>query len=217
MRFWPDTMPESIQRLSPMKSLPSRLVILAVLAAPLSFAQGTAYTLGVMSLGPLGYWKLDGNLNDATQRQNNGANTNLSNPIGYTLPGGGAPIDSGGQAGVFNSSKTQAVSIPAGNTFNFSILQPFTLTAWIRTANQVLSPMTILGKVDATQTGFALVINNGAPFAPQGGGRFALFMEAQGAISQVQSNVPVNDGAWHFLVATNDGSGLLTGIQLYLD
>jgi hypothetical protein len=197
-----------------MKFSASRLIIAAALAAPFSFAQNNAYTLGVLSLNPLGYWKLDGNFNDATQRQNTGVNANPPSPIGFTLPGGGAPIDPAGQAGVFNSSKAQAVNIAAGNTFNFSFTQPFTLMAWVKTANQGLSQMTILGKIDATQTGYALVINNGLPI---GGGRFALLMEAQGGISQVQSNVPVNDGAWHFLVVTNDGSGSLTGIQLYLD
>ena len=200
-----------------MKFLPSRLIIAAAIAAPLSFGQASAYTVGMLSLNPLGYWKLDGNLNDATFSQNTGANTILGNPISYTLVGGGAPIDAGGQAGIFNSSKTQSITIPAGSTFSLGILQPFTLMAWVKTANQGLSQMTILGKIDATQSGYALVINNSPPLTPQGGGRFALFMESQGAVSQVQSNVSVNDGAWHFLVATNDGSGLLTGVQLYLD
>jgi len=200
-----------------MKFFASRLIITAALAAPFSFAQNSAYTLGVLSLNPLGYWKLDGNFNDATQHQNNGANANLAGPIGFTLPGGGAPIDPVGEAAIFNSSKTEAVNIAAGNTFNFSFTQPFTLMAWVKTANQGLSPMTVLGKIDATQTGYALVINNGSPFGTQGGGHFGLLMEAQGGISQVQSNVSVNDGAWHFLVVTNDGSGFLTGIQLYLD
>ena len=196
---------------------PSRLIIAAVLAAPLSFGQSTAYTVGVMSLNPLGYWKLDGNLNDAGPGHNNGANTNLPNPIGFTLPGGGAPIDPNGQAGVFNSSKVQSIIAPAGNTFNFVISQPFTLMAWIKTANQGLSPMIIVGKVDANLNGYALVVNNGPGSAPQGGGRLALIMDSQGALSQVQSNVPVNDVAWHFVVAVNDGSGLLSNIQLYVD
>jgi len=200
-----------------MKLFTARLIIAAALVAPFSFAQNSAYTLGVMSLNPLGYWKLDGNFNDATQRQNNAANANLAGPVGFTLPGGGAPIDPSGQAGVFNSSKTQAVNISAGNTFNFSFTQPFTLMAWVKTANQGLSPMTVIGKIDGTQTGYALVINNGSPFGTQGAGHFGLFLEAQGGISQVQSNVSVNDGAWHFLAVTSDGSGLLTGVQLYLD
>ncbi len=159
-----------------MKFFAVRLIIAAALAVPFSFAQNSAYTLGVLSLNPLGYWKLDGNFNDATQHQNNGANANLAGPIGFTLPGGGAPIDPTGEAGIFNSSKTQAVNIAAGNTFNFSFTQPFTLMAWVKTANQGLSPMTVLGKIDATQTGYALVINNRSP---QGGGRFALLMEAR--------------------------------------
>ena len=73
-----------------MKFIASRLIIAAALAAPFTFAQNNAYTLGVLSLNPLGYWKFDGNFNDATQRQNNGANANLAGPISFTLPNGGA-------------------------------------------------------------------------------------------------------------------------------
>ena len=195
---------------------PSRWIIAAALAAPFSFGQGTTYTVGVMSLNPLGYWKLEGNLNDSAQGHNNGTNTNLSSPIGFTLPGGGAPIDPTGEAGVFNSSKVQAITVPGG-AFNFGISQAFTLMAWVRTANQGLSPMTILARVDGNQNGYALVINNGPATAPQGGGRLALLLDSGGAFSQVQSNVPVNDGAWHFVVATNDGSGSLSNTQLYVD
>lgn len=195
-----------------MKFLPTRLIIAAALAAPFSFGQPTAYTVGVMSLNPLAYWKLDGNLNDSAQGHS-GTNTNLPNPITFTLPGGGAPIDSNGQAGVFASSKVQGMSVP-GSTFNFSVSQAFTVMAWIKTANQGLSPMTILARVDGNQTGYALVVNNSSP---QGSGRLALLLDSQGTFSQVQSNVAVNDGAWHFVVATNDGSGSLTTVQLYVD
>lgn len=146
-----------------MKLFPTRLIIAAALAAPLSFGQSTAYTVGVMSLNPLGYWKLDGNLNDSAQGHN-GTNTNPPNPISFTLPGGGAPIDPNGQAGVFASSRVQAMSTP-GNFFNFSVSQPFTVMAWIKTANQGLSPMTILARMDGNQTGYALVVNNSSPRA----------------------------------------------------
>src|SRR4030081_1671893 len=153
-----------------MQSLRSRLFLAVAMAAPLSFAQNTAYTNGVISLNPLGYWKLDGNFNDATQHNNAGLDGNPGSKLGYTLVGGGAPIDAGGQAAVFNSSRAQFVTIPSASVLNFNSLQPFTIMAWVKTANQGLSTMAVVGKIDPTQTGYALVINNGPQFAPLGGG-----------------------------------------------
>jgi len=101
-----------------------------------------------------------------------------------------------------------------GNFFNFSVSQPFTVMAWIKTANQGLSPMTILARMDGNQTGYALVVNNSSP---QGGGHLTLLLNSQGAYAQVQSTVAVNDGAWHFVAATNDGSGSVNNVQLYID
>ena len=200
-----------------MEFRPSRLMLAAALAAPFAFAQNPPYTNGVISLAPLGYWKLDGNFNDASSHNNAGLDGNLANPIGYTVVGGGAPIDPGGQAAVFNSSENQYVKIPAGSTFSFGALQPFTLMAWVKTANEGLSTMTVLGKIDATQTGYALVINNSGPSTPAGGGRFALRFQSQNSVSEIESAVPINDGAWHFLAITNDGTSFLSGIRFYLD
>jgi Concanavalin A-like lectin/glucanases superfamily len=200
-----------------MKIFTSRLIAAVVLATPLALAQNAPYTNGVISLNPLGYWKFDGNFNDASTHNNPGMDGNAANPITYTVVGGGAPIDLGGQAAIFNSSKAQYVNVPAGSAFSFGALQPFTLMAWVRTANQGLSTMAILGKIDATQTGYALVINNSLPSAPAGGGRFALRLQSQNSVSEIESTVPVNDGAWHFLAVTNNGSSFLTGIQFYLD
>ena len=89
-----------------MKFLPSRLIMAAALAAPLSFGQSSLYTNEVISLNPLGYWKLDGNLMDSAQG-NTGTNTNQSSPVTFTLPGGGAPIDPLGEAAVLNSSRSK--------------------------------------------------------------------------------------------------------------
>jgi hypothetical protein len=200
-----------------MEFRPCRLILAVALAAPFSFAQPAPYTNSLISLNALGYWKLDGNFSDASTHNNPGIEGNMANPIGYTVVGGGAPIDPGGQAAIFNSSKGQFLTIPAGSAFSFGALQQFTLMAWVKTANQGLSTMTILGKIDATQTGYAMVINNGGSFTPVGGGRFALRLQSQNSVTEIESAVPVNDGAWHFLVITNDGTIFPSSIQMYVD
>ncbi|HEV8414363.1 MAG TPA: LamG domain-containing protein [Bryobacteraceae bacterium] len=199
-----------------MKFLPLRLIIAAALTAPVSLWANSLYTNEVLSLNPLGYWRFDGNLADSGQG-NSGVDANPSSAVSFTATGGGAPIDPLGQAAVLNSSRSQSVSVAAGNVFSFSALQSFTLMAWVKTANQGLSAMPVLGKVDSSQTGYLMVIDNGGAGAPLGGGRFGLILESHGFTSVVESVVPVNDGAWHFLVATFDGSGLESGVQLYID
>jgi hypothetical protein len=47
------------------------------------------YVNDVLALNPLGYWRLDGNANDATANGNNGV---LIHGLTFTGLGGGAPI-----------------------------------------------------------------------------------------------------------------------------
>jgi len=71
-----------------------------------------------------------------------------------------------------------------------------------------------------------MFIDNGdVASAPKGSGRFGLNLQAtvsngtptSGNYLLVDSLVSVNAGAWHFLVATYDGSGQTGGIKLYVD
>ena len=97
-----------------MKFLPSRLIITAALMAPVSLWANSVYTNEMLSLNPLGYWKFDGNLTD-TGQGNSGVDANPSSPVNFTSTGAGAPIDPLGQAAVLNSSRSQSVSVAAGN------------------------------------------------------------------------------------------------------
>ena len=49
----------------------SKLVLVTALWAPLGMAQ-SKYANDVLGLNPLGYWRLDGNANDASAHGNNG-------------------------------------------------------------------------------------------------------------------------------------------------
>jgi hypothetical protein len=53
---------------------------------------------------------------------------------------------------------------------------------------------------------------------PKGSGRFGLAVQATPSnFIQVETANSVNDGNWHFLVASYDGSGQAAGVQLYVD
>jgi len=206
-----------------MMKLTSRLIMAAAFAAPLALGQNVQFTNDVLKRNPLAYWKFDGNENSQAGAGLTLINGNPTNPAGYTQAGGGAPIgDALGEAAILNSYQGQYFTIPGGTggPLSFDTSHAFSLMAWVKTADQGLSLMPIVGKVDSSQTGYLLFIDNNAfpfPNSIKGGGRFGLLLDVQGKITLAESMVSVNDGAWHFLVATYDGSGTQAGIQLYLD
>jgi hypothetical protein len=206
----------------------SRLIVAAALFSPLGMAQ-SKYVNDVLALNPLGYWRLDGNANDATSQGNNGTPIN---GVTFTGPGLGAPIgDPNNQAAVFNIAQNQYVSMPStgsGSLFALDWFHPFTMMIWAKTG-YLSSNMIFFAKEEnsGNYRGPYLAIDNGTAGSPgpSGAGRFALILQATpgngtagtGNDLWVETNASVNDGAWHFLVATYDGSGRASGIQLYVD
>ena len=187
-------------------SLSSRL-FLALSIAPLLAAQ-TQFSTDVLALNPDGFWPLNGNANDASTHGNNGALMNGVSFSGSVDPLGAAVAP----AAVFTSSQNQFVLMPAAGSsiFNFGSVHAFTAMAWIRTLGT--PHMAIISKFDPSFTGWSLAAGG------RNGGVFELLFVAAGtAVGGVQSTVPVNDGAWHLVAATYDGSGSVSGIQLYLD
>ena len=200
-------------------------VLAATLFAQFGWAQAQ-YVDDVVSFGPLGYWRLNGNASDSTAFGNNGT---LINGVTFTGPGGGAPIgDPNSQAAVFDIAEDQYISIPVPATlFPLDWNQPLTMMIWLKTTH-TSSNMILLAKEEnrGNYRGPYLAIDNGdTGSAPKGAGRFAMSLFAtatngtftSGNDLTVESFTPVNDGNWHFLVATYDGSGLARGIQLYID
>jgi hypothetical protein len=206
----------------------SRLILAAAVFSPLGMAQ-SKYVNDVLALNPIGYWRLDGNANDATSQGNNGT---LMNGVTFTGPGLGAPIgDPNDQAAVFNIAQNQYISIPStasGTLFALDWFHPFTMMIWAKTG-YLSSNMILFAKEEnsGNYRGPYLVIDNGSAGSPGpgGAGRFALILQAtpsngtagSGNDLWVETLASVNDGAWHFLVATYDGSGQASGIQLYVD
>ena len=194
---------------------------------PLGMAQ-SKYVSDVLALNPLGYWRLNGNANDVSTHGNNGM---PAAGVTFTGPGLGAPIaDPNSQAAVFNGAPGQSISMPTTASvqlFQLDWYSHMTVMIWARTSwtanNRVL-----LAKEEGSVNfrGFALSLDNGEGGAgtPMGGGRlvFALqhnpsFGPGSGNFLAVETLSPINDGNWHFLVATYDGSGQARGISLYVD
>ena len=197
-----------------------RLFLGVVLSASIGMAQ-SKFVNDVLALNPLGYWRLDGNANDATANGNNGV---LLNGVSFTGPGGGAPIgDPNNQAASFNNAQAQYLSMPttaSSPLFALDWNHPLTLMVWVKTTFTT-GNMILLGKEENSgnfRGPYIMVDNGDSGLVPKGSGRFAMvIISGIGNSIWVETSVAVNDGAWHFLVGTYDGSGQAGGIQLYVD
>ena len=92
--------------------------------------------------------------------------------------------------------------------FNFNSLHPFTAMAWIRTLG--LRHMAIVAKLDQS-AGWTFGIDS------KQGRLSLLFLVGGQPVIGVEGTIPVNDGAWHLVATTYDGSGRASGMQLYVD
>jgi hypothetical protein len=203
------------------------LILWVLVSMPLGMAQ-SKYVNDVLALNPLGYWRLNGNANDATTHGNNGM---LMNGVTFTGPGLGAPVgDPNSQAAVFHAAQDQSISMPttaSTSSFQLDWYHPLTTMIWLRTT-WTSNNRVILAKQEGSGNfrGFGIALDNGeGGTTPLGGGRIAVFLQATpssgsgagGNFLGVETLTPVNDGTWHFLVFTYDGTDQAVGIKVYVD
>ena len=153
--------------------------------------RGNAYPLtDTPSLyGGVAYYKLDGNSNDSVG-SNNGTDTSISYSSSYGKINQGAS---------FNGSSSR-IAIAHNSVFN--ITSAITLLAWIKTTST--GGNQILCKYDDS---FYFAVN-GSTF---NSGKIQMYLN--NVSSGWLTGGTVNDGNWHFVVGTYDGST----IKLYID
>lgn len=191
-------------------------LFLALSVAPLLAAQ-TQFSSDLLSMNPIGYWPLHSNANDAS---GHGPAGSLGNSL--TFAGAVGPLgNAASPAAVFDCAGQSYVSIPVSpsSALNLDALHSMTILAWIRTTRQVPGDMIVAAKFDPqAATGWGLLVDNGSLGAPLAGGRLALlFVSGDKLALNVQSKISVNDGGWHLVAATYDGSGKADGVRLYSD
>ena len=177
-------------------------LVLALSIAPLAVSQ-TQFSTDVLALSPLGFWPLNGNANDVTTHADNGTLQNVTFTSLFR-----PPVEA--QAAVFDRSQTAYVVLSAQGSVGFNIgsFQPFTAMAWIKTIG--LRHMVIVEKGDQT-AGWAFGIDS------KQGLLSLLFSTGGQLVFGVEGTVAVNDGAWHLVATTYDGSGHTSGVRLYVD
>jgi hypothetical protein len=190
-------------------------LFLALSVAPLLVAQ-TKYQNDVMALNPLGFWPLNGDPSDVSGHGNNGTLQNGAFFAGVMT----SPVEP--QFLVLNSAKKQFLQMPTpgSSIFNLGNLHALTAMAWVKTSRQGSDFLPILAKFDAaSMTGWALGFDNsgGGNNGPTGGQVGFFFLVSGTPTLGVEAPQVKNDGGWHLVAATYDGSGSANGVKLYID
>ncbi len=113
-----------------------------------------------------------------------------------------------------NSSKSLVFGgtdeyVTMGNVLSFDFSDTFSISCWFKTTSS--SDEFILSKRTATFQGYDLYIFGGG-----GSVRFECLQDGSNNIS-VDTQSGLNDGSWHHLVATYDGTASSSGMTLYVD
>lgn len=105
--------------------------------------------------------------------------------------------------------------IDTGNVLNFHISNPFSVSLWVKTT--IIGPQYFISKIDPASNGWGW----GILLASGSGRPELLFRSFDTAVAhflavRTTSDV-VNDGYWHHLVTTYNGSATPGGIKIYID
>ena len=128
------------------------------------------------------------------------------------VPGGGA-----GYSMAFGGTNEY---INMGNVLDFDSSNPFSLSCWVKLSGA--TGQYLISKIDAISP----FTNNGWGYGllqtSTSGGRLQFYLRSSdgGTTSFLgvrTTNAFVNDGAWHHVVATYDGSATPAGIRFYID
>jgi len=155
----------------------------------------------------VGYWKFDGDLYDYSGQGSTGSPTGTMTYVTGALSGSYNVPNTH-----FNFDGSEYITVGTSATFNYEWTQPLTIYFWIR----------------MTGTDAYVVINKGIT---GGGGKnwgleigdiaagkctFELFNNGSNYL-RVTSNTAINDGLYHQMVITYDGSGKASGVAMYVD
>jgi len=112
----------------------------------------------------------------------------------------------------FSGSNNLGSPLGFGTIADFDGLSPFTLECWFRTSGTGEQPLITRMNLDGNGRGYCLfVINNHIGYELRSN-------RTPSSDIQIETNVrTINDGNWHHLVASYDGSRQASGIHIYLD
>jgi hypothetical protein len=207
-----------------MKIKNSRFLALCLAAAAMFSVNASCFTAFAADCvtppsGLVSWWPGDGSANDI-QDGNNGT---LQGSVTF-VPG------EVGQAFSFNGS-SWVTTVNEAN-LSFERTNTFSIDAWVRTTT-TSGNMFVVSKrqLVSPYKGYALIIDNGqtpkcysTDPTPAGAGWLQFLLDGSDTSDCprdhaviVYGTTNVNDGQWHHVAATYDGSSIAAGVKLYVD
>ncbi len=162
------------------------------------------YLAEVLSLNPIGYFRLDEVSGNVLDTSTSGA---IGIPNGTPVYSSNGPITSGGlnKSVDFNSD-----FFSFGNYFSFEYNEPFSMGAWIKTTSNNSQIIMVHQDETLNYQGYNMFIDSNGYI------RF-LFRDSIPTELYKRTTVALDDGIWHFVVITYDGSLNIANLKMYVD
>ena len=111
----------------------------------------------------------------------------------------------------FNGTNSN-VSVPYQSAVNFDKTKPYTLSMWFNTSSSGWQYFIADSRCDAyPYTGYCIGIGSGGAVV------FTYDDTSSREIGEYTTGAAFNDGRWHLLTVTYDGSNTLAGVHIYVD
>lgn len=109
--------------------------------------------------------------------------------------------------------------ITMGNTLDVDGSSPFSMSIWVKNSYAGTNAQAFISKIDSSTpyNGYYLGFNGVSASGPDVGKICFLFIDQFTNIISAQTTATFNDGSWHHIVCTYDGSKTAVGILIYLD
>lgn len=156
-------------------------------------------TNGTLTTSLVSYYRMEGDSTDYWG-SNNGSDSSVSYGSSYGKVNQGA---------AFNGSY---ISL-GGSYFNPDHTQAFSISLWFKTSTTSNSAFISKQDGNSPYVGWIVMINNGETGAVS----CQLYSGSNQQLYSQTSGTSYNNGSWHHLVVTYDGSNSNSGLKLYLD
>lgn len=159
---------------------------------------------------PVGYWRLDETTGTVATDSSTGAH-NGTYTGGFTLAQPGALAD-GDRATLFDGSSG---FVDMGNVGSLAFTGAFSLEAWIKTTAASYAIIASKTLAASTNDGYVLLMDAGS-----GPGKIRFYCVVTGGgtiLWDFKTTLAYNDGNWHHVVATWNGTTGANGVKIFVD
>jgi len=180
-------------------------------------ANNEGVELAATTTNAVGLWHMNGTLNasaDAQTIADSQTNVAANNGTGNDGATNGTLTY---KAGKFSNALSfdgvdDYVSVANESNFDFATPSPFSIGAWVETTSTIYSMIVAKGTNADPYSGYVMYLDSTGQL-----GGYLIGTPTTNRINELTTNGIINDGSWHYVTMTYDGSSLASGLKLYVD